>query len=254
MPESMTLSDAPELERRGAGLFPQTMWSAIAGANQANEGEARAALERMARAYWQPLYVFVRQRGMIHEDAADAVQGFFMHLLSKDLLQGLEQRETRFRSFLLRCFQNWLTSAHRREQAQRRGGAAEVLPLAAVAEEIREPHQSPEEAFDRRWAQSVFDQARARLREELMARERPDYFQALEQRVFQPRLEGPNWAEVAAKFSLSEGAVRKAAADLRGRFALLLRQEVSEGVSEDAEVDEELRYLFQLLSQSSVSG
>ena len=49
--------------------------------------EAMVALERLATAYWRPLYVFTRQRGESHESAADAVQGFFVKLLSGDLLR-----------------------------------------------------------------------------------------------------------------------------------------------------------------------
>jgi hypothetical protein len=58
-------------------LFPQTMWSMVAGTRDANEERALVALERLACAYWQPLYVFLRQRERSHEDAADAVQGIW---------------------------------------------------------------------------------------------------------------------------------------------------------------------------------
>ncbi len=227
-------------------------------AGAAGEAPAMEALERLARAYWQPLFIFVRQRGMSHDDAADAVQGFFAHMLGRDPLRGVERRETRFRTFLLRCFSNWLTSEHRKDAALKRGGAVFIVPWSEFdSDEARmEPDSvdSPELAFDRRWARTVFELAQSRLAEDIATRGRPDFLQEISRRVFHPGAEGPNWAEVAQAFSTNEGAVRKAAADLRGRFAALLRQEVSAAVSEDAEVDDELRYLFRLLSSPKNSA
>lgn len=234
------------------GLFPMTMWSAVVGAGDADESGALRALERLARAYWRPLYVFVRQRGLSHEDAADAVQGFFAHLLSKEMLHGVERRETRFRTFLLSCFSNWLISAHRKESAAKRGGEFVQVARSEFDSECgllaTREEDSPEVAFDRRWAQTIFQRAQERLGQGNAVLERAEFLQELQQRVFHPGPSGPNWAELATRFQMSEGAVRKAAMDLRGRFAALVRQEVQEVVSSPAEVDAELRYLFQLLS------
>lgn len=234
------------------GLFPVTMWSAVVGTGDADEVGALRALERLARAYWRPLYVFVRQRGLLHEDASDAVQGFFAHLLSKDMLHRAERRETRFRTFLLHCFNNWLISAQRREVAAKRGGNHINVSLAEFDSEsgwvVARETDSPEVAFDRRWAQTIFQRAQERLGLEIASQERADYLHELHRRVFHPGPEGPNWAEVAQCFGMSEGEVRKGAMDLRSRFARLLRLEVLEVVSDSTEVDEELRYLFQLLS------
>lgn len=236
------------------GFFPETMWSMISGVRHPSEEMGLLALGRLARAYWHPLYVFVRQRGSGHEDASDAVQGFFAHLLTKEMLQGVERRETRFRTFLLRCFQNWLNSSRRRAEAEKRGGGVLVVPLEETdsAFGLMPPgnEETPEVAFDRQWAKTVFERAQQRLGQEIASRERADYLREVRQRVFHPGSEGPNWAEVAERFGMTEGAVRKAAADLRGRFAILLRQEVGAVVGAESEVDEELRYLFQLLSRS----
>jgi RNA polymerase sigma-70 factor (ECF subfamily) len=105
-------------------LFPPTQWSAIVAARDIETPVALAALERVARAYWQPLYVFLRQHGADHAAACDQVQGFFEHLLSGEVLRRVERRESRFRSFLLAVFQNWLVNQHDRAVAQKRGGGA----------------------------------------------------------------------------------------------------------------------------------
>ncbi|WP_395747182.1 RNA polymerase sigma factor [Prosthecobacter sp.] len=236
-----------------SGLFPVTLWSMIQAAKQ--EEDVLAGLERLARAYWRPLYVFARQRGSSHEEASDEVQGFFEHLLSSDMLRNVQRGEVRFRSFLLRCFTNWLHNERHRSQAAKRGGGATLLSLDVVEGEMEDPAlvegQSPDKAFDRGWARALVDHVMKRLEEELKQRERSEFLLELRQRTFASHGEGPDWEEMAGRHGMSHGAVRKAATDLRRRFGVLLRMEVRSIVSKDEEVDDELRYLVSLLSMAA---
>ncbi len=236
-----------------SGLFPATMWSMIQAAKE--EGEALAGLERLGRAYWKPLYVFARQRGSSHEAAADEVQGFFEHLLSREVLKNVQRGEVRFRSFLLRCFTNWLVNENNRSQAAKRGGGVTLLPVAEMDLQIHEPAlidgRSPDWAYDHRWAREMVDQAMQRLDEEISQRERSEFLQELRRRAFATAQGGPDWEEVGRRHGLSHGAVRKAVSDLRRRFGVLLRREVRNIVAKDEEVNEELRYLVNLLSKEA---
>lgn len=247
------LSNSAGLPAGNSGLFPATMWSMIQAANQ--EEDALAGLERLARAYWRPLYVFARQRGSSHEAASDEVQGFFERLLSGEMLKNVQRGEVRFRSFLLRCFTNWLHNEHHRNQAVKRGGGAALLPLDEFDSRIDEPAliegQSPDKAFDHGWARALVDHAMKRLEGELEQRERSEFLLELRQRTFASGGAGPDWEEMASRHGMSHGAVRKAATDLRRRFGVLLRTEVRSIVSKDEEVDDELRYLVSLLSMAA---
>ena len=231
-------------------LFPTTMWSMIQAAKR--EDDALAGLERLGRAYWKPLYVFARQRGSSHEAAADEVQGFFEHLLSHEVLENVQRGEVRFRSFLLRCFTNWQVNEHLRSTAAKRGGGATLLPVEEIDLQLHETAliegRTPDWAYDHRWARALVDQAMQRLDEEILQRERSEFLQELRRRTFATEHGGPGWEELAARHGLSHGAVRKAATDLRRRFGVLLRGEVRSIVAKDEEVDDELRYLVNLLS------
>jgi DNA-directed RNA polymerase specialized sigma24 family protein len=244
------LSNSASLPAGNGGLFPATLWSMIQAANQ--EEDALPGLERLARAYWRPLYVFARQRGSSHEAASDEVQGFFEHLLSGKMLKNVRHGEVRFRSFLLRCFTNWLHNEHHRNQAVKRGGGAALLPLDEMDSRIEEPAliegRSPDKVFDRGWARALVDHAMQRLEGELEQRERSEFLLELHRCTFTSEGAGPGWEEMAGRHGMSHGAVRKAATDLRRRFGVLLRTEVRNIVSKDEEVDEELRYLVGLLS------
>ena len=54
------------------------------GGGQTRRGErsrAREALEELCRAYWYPLYAFVRYRGYSSDDAQDLTQAFFARII-----------------------------------------------------------------------------------------------------------------------------------------------------------------------------
>ena len=87
-----------------------------------------------------------------------------------------------------------------------------------------------------------------RLEMELQQRENREFSLELRQRIFAPNGASPDWEEMALRHGMSHGAVRKAATDLRKRFGVLLRTEVRNVVSSEDEVDDELRYLINLLS------
>ena len=55
------------------------------------------------------------------------------------------------------------------------------------------------------------------------------------------------YAEIAGRLGMSEDAVKKAAQRLRGRYQVLLREEIAQTVSSREEVEEELRWLIATL-------
>lgn len=85
-----------------------------------------AALERLCRQYWRPLYVFARRKGHSEHDAQDLTQGFLADLLARNSLARAEPSRGRFRSFLLAAFCNYLAN-QRREQTTRKRGGGQLL-------------------------------------------------------------------------------------------------------------------------------
>ena len=89
--------------------FTATHWSVALAAGDPASPEARPALETLCRTYWYPVYAFLRQRGRCPEGAQDLVQGFFLHLLRREILQNVQQHRGRFRSFLLAALKHFLS-------------------------------------------------------------------------------------------------------------------------------------------------
>ncbi len=191
--------------------------------------------------------MFLRQRGSDHDTAADQVQGFFAHLLSRDFLREVRPGEGRFRNFLLVSLRRWARDQRGREDALKRGGGQPLLPFGELEKLRLEPvaaGDDPETAFERAWARGLFDRTLVQLADHWSGR--GELFAAL-----RLSLEGDpdaeNYAAIAARLGSTEGAVGKAAHDLRRQFAARIRAEIRATVHDEAEVDDELRHLIRLL-------
>src|SRR5262245_66553937 len=90
--------------------FATTHWSVVLVAGQDSSPAARAALERVCRTYWYPLYAFVRRSGRTVPEAEDLTQEFFARLLQKDFLAGIKPEGGKFRSYLLAALKNFLVN------------------------------------------------------------------------------------------------------------------------------------------------
>ena len=226
------------------------MWSAISQARMEDTPAALEGLGRLARAYWRPLYIFVRQRGRDHEQASDDVQGFFTDLLSRDFLSYAEPSAGKFRSFLLASLQRWLGKRAAHENRHKRGGGWERVALdfaegAPVFPELT-AEEDPGRAYDRQWALEVVERAVLRLHTAYATRGREDTFLRL--RCALPGGQTmPAYTDLAAQSGLSEPTLRKAVHDLRARFAESIRQEIACTVQNPADVEDEVRYLATLL-------
>lgn len=247
-PENHEPSESPESSPSDGGAFPATAWSMLHQVQGATDGESLAGWERLARAYWQPLYAFIRRRGADHHSAADDVQGFFVHMLSRDFFQRIERGDGLFRTFLLTTLQHWRIDQHRATTAQKRGHGIAPLSLAELEAAGAMPVAAgitPEEAFDRRWARAVYDNALTTLHERLKARGREAKFLAL--RGILTGQDTARYPEIATALGMSEGAVKQAALEMRREFGTVLRDEIRRTVADEAQIDGEIRYLLGLL-------
>ena len=232
--------------------FVTTQWTAVLAAGRSDSTHAQAALEQLCRAYWHPLYAFVRWQGHDEQDAQDLTQEFFARLLEKHYFGEVEREKGRFRSFLLAAMKHFLANEWHRANAQKRGGGQKFVPLDAGDAETRygvDPAhlESPDRLFERRWALTLLDLVLARLRAEHEAAGKAELFDALKGCLTGDRAELP-YAELGSKLGLSEGAVKVAVHRLRQRYRGLLRAEVAHTVASEQEVEDELRHLFHALA------
>jgi RNA polymerase sigma factor (sigma-70 family) len=233
-------------------VFATTRWSMVLAAGHSSVPGAQEALEKLCRAYWYPLYVYVRRQGQSPQDAQDLTQEFFARLLEKKYLRLADPERGKFRAFLLKSLQHFLVNEWEKARAQKRGGGQSVIHLDAEIAESRyaaEPVQALtlDQAYEKRWAVTLIETVVARLRESYSSDGRLPVFEDLKRFIWGEQ--APlSYAEAAAQLGLSEGAVKVAVHRLRARYRELLRAEIAETVATPGEVDEELEHLISVLT------
>ena len=249
----MASENVPWNAATGVGAeFQPTAWTDLRALSlTADPLEQRAALERICRSYWKPIYAFIRRRGHTPEAAQDLTQDFFQHLLSKERLKLADQKRGRFRSFIQRSLSNFLASDWDRRSAQKRDERV-VVSLDETFDDgcLRfEPvaGEAPDRAFDRAWAVNLLTTVRARLEAELRHAGKESSLRLLPLAVRED--DTTRYATIAVELGLSESAVKKAIERLRIRWEQLLRAEVAATVQTADEVEAELRDLLAVLAQ-----
>ena len=221
-------------------------------AGQVGGPKVHEALEKLCRAYWHPLYAFVRKQGQSHSEAQDLTQSFFEVLLKKNLIGKARQEAGRFRSFLLRSFMNFRSHQRERDQAQKRGGGYEFLscdqPSAenGLVLELADA-STPETVYELTWALTVLKRALARTEEEYRRLGDERTFKHLH--VFlQGELESASYAQLGETLGMTEGAIKVAVHRMRKRYAKSLIKEISDTVASEEELQDVLRHLRRILS------
>lgn len=236
----------------GPRQFVTTHWSLVGAAtpDEASQSRARAAMEELCRAYWYPLYAFVRSRGYSAVDAQDLTQAFFARIIETGGFASADPARGRFRSYLLGAMKHFLTNEWHRAQTQKRGGQVQFVEFDALDPEGRyagtsSPADDPELLFDREWALQTIAAALDALRDELARAGKSEQFDALK-----GSLTGqgqPPQDQIAVRLGMSQGAIKVAVHRLRQRYRDLLRAAIAETVSNEADLDDEMRYLVTVL-------
>jgi DNA-directed RNA polymerase specialized sigma24 family protein len=231
------------------GVFATTQWSVVLAASRPDAPGHDAALERLCRTYWYPVYAFVRRRGAAPADAEDLTQEFFARLLAKEWLAGVVENGSRFRSFLLTAVACFLANEHDRRTAAKRGGGVKPLDLdEAEGRYLADVPggESAERSYDRHWALTVMDTAMRQLREEARAGGRDVIFERLSPYLSREPAPG-EYEALAPELRTNPGAVAVAVFRLRRRYRELVRSLVAETVAHPSDVDAEFRHLIDVL-------
>lgn len=254
-PVSTTAPSSPtseaSVEARGP-FFVTTQWSVVLAAAHSDTPKAQAALEKLCRTYWYPLYAYVRRRGHLAQDAQDLTQAFFARLLERHWVSDADRERGRFRTFLLTAMSRFLSDEWDKLRAQKRGGGVVHIPVQLETAETRYGHEpaddsTPEQCYERRWALTLLDTVLQRLRAEYERADKGELFAGLNSCLVGGRESQP-YAELATQLGMNEGGVKVAVHRLRKRYRQLLRAEIAQTMAGMEDVDVELRHLFAVLA------
>ena len=251
----MAASEASNCGEAAPGpVFVTTHWSVVLTASRNDTTRAQAALAHLCRSYWYPIYHFVRRQGYSTHDAQDLTQEFFARLLEKNWLARADQSRGRFRSFLLMVLKRFMAGEWHKANCQKRAGNRHCLPLPLDTAETRYAHipadiQTPEQAFEKQWALTLLETVLSQLRAGYEQDGKGRLFDVLKSSIIGNRETQP-YAALATELKMSEDAVKMAVHRLRERYRERLKAEVAHTVASPADVENEMRHLFRVLTQN----
>jgi RNA polymerase sigma factor (sigma-70 family) len=239
------------IDSRPPASFASTHWSIVLAAGQRALPESEKALAALCQAYWPAVYVFVRRQVADIHEAQDLTQAFFAQLLEKNLLAAAQPARGRFRSFLLTSVRNFLLNEWDKQKANKRGGGRKHLALdfqqhdSIYSCEPADP-LTPERLFERQWVLGLLEQVMTRLRTEFTKAGKERIFEHLKDSLSGADAD-MSLADIAAQLGISANAAKVASHRLRKRYRELLRAEVVQTLADPAEIDDEIRHLFEAL-------
>jgi RNA polymerase sigma factor (sigma-70 family) len=248
-PDSPPTTNAMSNHPSPKGRFATTRWSMVLKAGDLNAHSQEQALSELCQTYWRPIYGFVYRKCGNQHDAEDLTQSFFIHLMEREALDKVTPENGKFRSFLVACIRNFLAKDWRDRNRIKRGGGKQFVQYDCETEHQllnQKPYSGvdPEKLFERRWAETVVENAIEKLRKEWESSGKP--FAKLLPFLNEPK-GTVSYQEVADELSISLAALKSAIHRTRLRFAQLVREEVAETVENPSDIDEEMQYLLRIL-------
>ncbi|MDA8744633.1 RNA polymerase subunit sigma-24 [Rubripirellula amarantea] len=210
---------------------------------------ARMALEELCKAYWYPLYAFVRSRGHSADDAQDLTQAFFAKIIESNGLASADESRGRFRSYLLGAMKHFLSHQRERAVSLKRGGGTQIIQFDSLDPEARfavEPsvNEDLDAEFNRQWAQEITSRALDILRLEMTEAGKANLFAVLKVTLTGEEFDRSLAAE---QLAISDGAAKVAIHRMRARYREVLRMMIAQTVADESEVDDEMRDLVKAL-------
>lgn len=244
----------PDVNPQPMGAFPTTHWSLVACAGGGDIVSQRTALIQLLTRYMPALRLhLVARKRMDPHRAEDMLQGFLASkLIEQGIIERAERERGKFRTFLLTALDRFFVSETRKEKAHKRGGQSTV-PLGEESD-IAQVRGQPDDRFEVAWARELLAEAIRRTQDECKASGRQDVWGVFDTRVLGPLLhDAPplGYEDLVKRFGLtSPSQASNLLVTGKRMFARILRSLVAEYAREDADIDEEIAELTEILSKA----
>ena len=243
--------------------FLTTHWSLVESVETASDDDKnRALIGLLLKRYWKPVYCYLRRRGYGNEQAKDLTQGFFHEVvLGRQLIQKADRSKGRFRSYLLAALNNYLSTVHAAETAQKRIPKDKLVPLnVAITEDFSgvTTNFTAEESFDYAWVSALLEHVLEELETVCYEDGKAVYWRVFRDRILKPITEQEKPAslsEICHKYDIESPRVASnMIVTVKRRFQAILRKQLRDTVASDDEVDDELAEISQFLPRIAQSG
>lgn len=216
------------------GAFQTTLWSRIEDIQRGDDKAVWSFVER----YRKPLLSFIERRGYNRQDAEDLVQEVFLRLFAKEALARADRERGRFRSFLLGIAKHVMSEERVRRQAKKRGGGEKPVPLSEAPEVASE--DSGDGEFDRIWADHMLRRAL-----DVLESENPRQHKTLKMRFERDM----SYQDIAEELTRNLQQVKNDIHRARKRLVRIIKQEIADYSSTEAEYQDEVRSFLTFLGE-----
>jgi RNA polymerase sigma factor (sigma-70 family) len=223
--------------------FPATRYSAVRGASSADSAARSLAWDRLAAAYWQPVYKYVLMKWRVDESAAkDLTQGFFAASIEKNYFAGYDPAKAKFRTYLRTCLDGYVSNERKAASRLKRGG-----DIAQVAIDSELPANATlEDYFRDEWVRSVFTIALDALRELAVERGKEIAYRLFARYDLEDGGRDPeiSYPQLAAEFGVPATQVTNHLAWARREFRRIVLAHLREITATEDEFREEAQALL----------
>jgi len=239
----------------GAGYaFLTTRWSLIDGV-QANGDKHDALMDALLRQYWKPVYCYLRRKGFDNEQAKDLTQGFFYEIvIGRRLLQRAEPGKGRFRTFLLHALNQYVVDERTRQATCKRsprGGFVSLDEKDLSAFPQMTSSMTPEDWYNYTWLSDMLERVLAEVEADCRSDGLDLHWAVFHDKLVQPILADsapPSAAQICEKYGIDDQKrVSNMLITVKRRFEVAIRKHVRNTVTNDDQIDDEVRELFQYL-------
>jgi RNA polymerase sigma factor (sigma-70 family) len=243
----------------GGGRFPLTRWSAVLAARGDDPAERARGLDLLVRAYWKPVYKYIRIRwNKSREDAQDLTQEFFARAIEKGFFDRFDPAKARLRTFVRVCVDGMAANEAKAAGRLKRGGDAVLLSLDFDAAEtelgrggpaaVREiaSTDSMEEFFEKEWVRSLFSLAVDTMRKECEQRGKQIHFRLFEIYDLEDRdaVGRASYEDLAREFGIAVTDVTNYLSFARREFRRIALEKLREMCASEDEFRREARAIF----------
>jgi RNA polymerase sigma-70 factor (ECF subfamily) len=206
--------------------FPSSIWTVILSVKD----DPERVKDLVVRRYREPVYEFLRMKGLVHEDAEDVAQDVFIQICREEFLRKADREKGKFRTLVLAVTRNLLAFFHRYQMAERRDRRRKVT----LGDLDLPSDPAPDGDFDQLWIKNLVRQALDRLKDDPMV-------MALRQ-----QMEGLSYQEIAVGMGRQVHDVTNFIHRGKTRLRAEIERMITDYSSKD-EVPEEVAHLMKLI-------
>jgi len=241
----------------GQRTFGATHWTVIESIASKDCTGSRALVGDFLKAYWKPVYCYLRHKGYNSEKAKDLTQGFFHEVvLGRELIQRADRTKGRFRTLLLRALDRYLVSIHRKETAQKRIPENRIISLEdSTFGELPEEadNLNSDEVFHYTWVCELLDRMLDEVETECRQSGMAVHWDMFSDRILRPILASAEplpLEELCRKYCIN-GRTRASGMifAVKRRFQAAAKRLLRESVASEQEIDEEMLELMKFLAK-----